>query len=101
VFQNREAIVASLRRLREQRGLGLRELARRIDAAPGVVSLVERGLRGVPPGLAMRWALELHISTRQLFLLAATARVEHRREIAAQELARILAGQPIEEEGKS
>lgn len=93
--------MASLRRLREQRGLGLRELARRIDAAPGVVSLAERGLRGIPPGSATRWATELRISTRQLFLYAAAARLEHRRAIAEQEIARVLAGQPIEEEGKS
>lgn len=78
----------TLREARERRGLSLRRLEEEIAVHRGMLSQVERGERRIPHGIAGPWARALGLSVRQLFALSDAAQAEHRREIAAEELAR-------------
>jgi transcriptional regulator with XRE-family HTH domain len=83
----------TLRGLREERGLGLDQLARRLGInSSGPLSLIERGRRRPTLAIARGLAAEYGISTQAVFLLAYEAEEEYRREIARQELARVLSG---------
>jgi mannose-6-phosphate isomerase-like protein (cupin superfamily)/DNA-binding XRE family transcriptional regulator len=57
---------ASLRRIREMRGLGVRELARRTDLSPSLISRVERG--AATPSVATLFVLQsaLEVSVAEL-----------------------------------
>jgi transcriptional regulator with XRE-family HTH domain len=58
---------ARVRRAREQRGIGLRELARRINVSPSLISQIERGK--AMPSVATLYAMvsELDVSLDSLF----------------------------------
>jgi transcriptional regulator with XRE-family HTH domain len=63
-----------LRRVREQRGLSARELARRIQCSPSLISQIERGLSA--PSVGMLYALATELRTSLDFLFSATAPAE-------------------------
>jgi transcriptional regulator with XRE-family HTH domain/mannose-6-phosphate isomerase-like protein (cupin superfamily) len=69
----------SLRRIREARGLGVRELARRIDVSPSLISRIERGT--VMPSVATLFALQsaLDVSVAELLGETLPAGVEIQR----------------------
>jgi mannose-6-phosphate isomerase-like protein (cupin superfamily)/DNA-binding XRE family transcriptional regulator len=56
-----------LRRVREDRGLSVRELARRISCSPSLVSQIERGLSAPSVGILYAMATELRASLDFLF----------------------------------
>src|SRR6516162_9442637 len=56
-----------LRQVREQRGLSARELARRIQCSPGLISQIERGLSAPSVGMLYALATELRTSLDFLF----------------------------------
>jgi len=60
-----------LRQVREQRGLSVRELARRTQCSPSLVSQIERGLSA--PSVGMLYALATELRTSLDFLFSATA----------------------------
>jgi DNA-binding XRE family transcriptional regulator/mannose-6-phosphate isomerase-like protein (cupin superfamily) len=60
-----------LRRVREERGLSVRELARRISCSPSLISQIERGLSAPSVGILYAIATELRASLD--FLFGATA----------------------------
>ncbi|HEV2450999.1 MAG TPA: XRE family transcriptional regulator [Streptosporangiaceae bacterium] len=60
-----------LRQVREQRGLSARELARRIECSPSLISQIERGLSA--PSVGMLYALATELRTSLDFLFAVTA----------------------------
>jgi len=59
-----------LRRVREDRGLSARELARRIRCSPSLISQIERGLSA--PSVGMLYALASELRTSLDFLFGAT-----------------------------
>ncbi len=61
-----------LRRVREERGLSVRELARRISCSPSLISQIERGRSAPSVGILYAIASELRASLD--FLFGATAR---------------------------
>ena len=60
-----------LRQVREQRGLSARELARRIQCSPSLISQIERGLSA--PSVGMLYALATELRTSLDFLFNTTA----------------------------
>ena len=56
-----------LRRVREDRGLSVRELARRINCSPSLISQIERGLSAPSVGILYAIATELRASLDFLF----------------------------------
>jgi transcriptional regulator with XRE-family HTH domain/mannose-6-phosphate isomerase-like protein (cupin superfamily) len=60
-----------LRRVREERGLSVRELARRISCSPSLISQIERGLSAPSVGILYAMATELRASLDFLFGTAA------------------------------
>jgi transcriptional regulator with XRE-family HTH domain/mannose-6-phosphate isomerase-like protein (cupin superfamily) len=60
-----------LRRVREERGLSVRELARRISCSPSLISQIERGLSAPSVGILYAIATELRASLDFLFGVAA------------------------------
>ena len=65
-----------LRKVRELRGLSARELARRIDCSPSLISQIERGLSA--PSVGMLYALATELRTSLDFLFGASpAGVDH------------------------
>ncbi len=60
-----------LRQVREQRGLSVRELARRTQCSPSLISQIERGLSA--PSVGMLYALATELRTSLDFLFNATA----------------------------
>ena len=60
-----------LRQVREQRGLSARELARRIQCSPSLISQIERGLTA--PSVGMLYALATELRTSLDFLFGAAA----------------------------
>src|SRR5579859_6171140 len=62
-----------LRQVREQRGLSARELARRIQCSPSLISQIERGLSAPSVGMLYALATELRTSLDFLFAVAAPA----------------------------
>src|SRR5262252_4115559 len=56
-----------LRRVREDRGLSVRELARRINCSPSLISQIERGLSAPSVGILYAMATELRASLDFLF----------------------------------
>ena len=58
-----------LRQVREQRGLSARELARRIQCSPSLISQIERGLSA--PSVGMLYALATELRTSLDFLFSA------------------------------
>ena len=62
-----------LRQVREQRGLSARELARRIQCSPSLISQIERGLSAPSVGMLYALATELRTSLDFLFSAAAPA----------------------------
>ncbi len=60
-----------LRRVREDRGLSVRELARRISCSPSLISQIERGLSAPSVGILYALATELRTSLDFLFGVAA------------------------------
>jgi mannose-6-phosphate isomerase-like protein (cupin superfamily)/DNA-binding XRE family transcriptional regulator len=60
-----------LRAVREERGLSVRELARRISCSPSLISQIERGLSAPSVGILYAMATELRASLD--FLFGATA----------------------------
>src|SRR5215471_11612401 len=58
-----------LRQVREQRGLSARELARRIQCSPSLISQIERGLSA--PSVGMLYALATELRTSLDFLFGA------------------------------
>jgi len=60
-----------LRRVREERGLSVRELARRISCSPSLISQIERGLSAPSVGILYAIATELRASLDFLFGAAA------------------------------
>jgi transcriptional regulator with XRE-family HTH domain len=60
-----------LRRVREDRGLSVRELARRISCSPSLISQIERGLSAPSVGVLYAMATELRASLDFLFGVAA------------------------------
>jgi len=56
-----------LRQVREQRGLSARELARRIQCSPSLISQIERGLSAPSVGILYALATELRTSLDFLF----------------------------------
>jgi transcriptional regulator with XRE-family HTH domain len=56
-----------LRRVREDRGLSVRELARRISCSPSLISQIERGLSAPSVGILYALASELRTSLDFLF----------------------------------
>lgn len=56
-----------LRRVRETRGLSVRELARRISCSPSLISQIERGLSAPSVGILYALATELRTSLDFLF----------------------------------
>ena len=56
-----------LRRVREDRGLSVRELARRINCSPSLISQIERGLSAPSVGILYAIASELRASLDFLF----------------------------------
>jgi transcriptional regulator with XRE-family HTH domain len=56
-----------LRRVREHRGLSVRELARRINCSPSLISQIERGLSAPSVGILYAIASELRASLDFLF----------------------------------
>lgn len=63
-------LAESLRRIREMRGLGLRELARRIDVSPSLISRIEGGT--VMPSVATLFALQSALDVTVAELLGET-----------------------------
>src|SRR5215831_4341301 len=63
-----------LRQVREQRGLSARELARRIQCSPSLISQIERGLSA--PSVGMLYALATELRTSLDFLFSAAAPAE-------------------------
>ncbi len=59
-----------LRRVREDRGLSARELARRINCSPSLISQIERGLSAPSVGILYAIATELRASLDFLFGVA-------------------------------
>lgn len=59
-----------LRKVRELRGLSARELARRIDCSPSLISQIERGLSA--PSVGMLYALASELRTSLDFLFGAS-----------------------------
>jgi transcriptional regulator with XRE-family HTH domain len=59
-----------LRRVREDRGLSVRELARRISCSPSLISQIERGLSAPSVGMLYALASELRTSLDFLFGVA-------------------------------
>src|SRR6516162_3825513 len=59
-----------LRQVREQRGLSARELARRIQCSPSMISQIERGLSA--PSVGMLYALATELRTSLDFLFSTT-----------------------------
>jgi transcriptional regulator with XRE-family HTH domain len=59
-----------LRRVREDRGLSVRELARRISCSPSLISQIERGLSAPSVGILYAIASELRASLDFLFGVA-------------------------------
>ena len=59
-----------LRRVREERGLSVRELARRIRCSPSLISQIERGLSAPSVGILYAIASELRASLDFLFGVA-------------------------------
>jgi transcriptional regulator with XRE-family HTH domain/mannose-6-phosphate isomerase-like protein (cupin superfamily) len=59
-----------LRRVREDRGLSVRELARRIQCSPSLISQIERGLSAPSVGILYAIATELRASLDFLFGVA-------------------------------
>ena len=64
-----------LRRVRQQRGLSVRELARRISCSPSLISQIERGLSAPSVGVLYALASELQTSLDFLFGVAGPADV--------------------------
>ena len=62
-----------LRRVREERGLSVRELARRISCSPSLISQIERGLSAPSVGILYAIATELLASLDFLFGAASGA----------------------------
>jgi transcriptional regulator with XRE-family HTH domain len=62
-----------LRRVREDRGLSVRELARRISCSPSLISQIERGLSAPSVGILYALASELRTSLDFLFGVGAPA----------------------------
>lgn len=62
-----------LRRVREDRGLSVRELARRISCSPSLISQIERGLSAPSVGILYALASELRTSLDFLFAVDAPA----------------------------
>src|SRR5215469_15752320 len=62
-----------LRQVREQRGLSVRELARRTQCSPSLISQIERGLSAPSVGMLYALATELRTSLDFLFSAAAPA----------------------------
>ncbi len=60
-----------LRAVREERGLSVRELARRISCSPSLISQIERGLSAPSVGILYAIATELRASLDFLFGVAA------------------------------
>jgi transcriptional regulator with XRE-family HTH domain len=60
-----------LRRVREERGLSVRELARRISCSPSLISQIERGLSA--PSVGVLYALASELRTSLDFLFGAAA----------------------------
>jgi transcriptional regulator with XRE-family HTH domain len=63
-----------LRQVREQRGLSARELARRIQCSPSLISQIERGLSA--PSVGMLYALATELRTSLDFLFSAETPAE-------------------------
>ena len=63
-----------LRQVREQRGLSARELARRIQCSPSLISQIERGLSA--PSVGMLYALATELRTSLDFLFSAAVPAE-------------------------
>jgi transcriptional regulator with XRE-family HTH domain len=59
-----------LRRVREERGLSVRELARRINCSPSLISQIERGLSAPSVGILYAIASQLRTSLDFLFGVA-------------------------------
>jgi transcriptional regulator with XRE-family HTH domain len=72
VFDNSRSseLGESLRRIREMRGLGVRELARRIEVSPSLISRIERGT--VMPSVATLFALQSALDVTVAELLGET-----------------------------
>src|SRR5262249_56460574 len=62
-----------LRRVREERGLSVRELGRRISCSPSLISQIERGLSAPSVGILYAIATELRASLDFLFGAASGA----------------------------
>src|SRR6516164_1542521 len=60
-----------LRQVREQRGLSARELARRVQCSPSLISQIERGRSA--PSVGMLYALATELRTSLDFLFGAQA----------------------------
>ena len=72
-FDPGAALGPRLRQVREQRGLSARELARRIQCSPSLISQIERGLSAPSVGMLYALATELRTSLDFLFSAAAPA----------------------------
>jgi transcriptional regulator with XRE-family HTH domain len=66
-FDPASALGPRLREVREERGLAVRELARRIGCSASLISQVERGISSPSAGMLYALATELHASLDYLF----------------------------------
>src|SRR5215472_14176419 len=73
-FDPGAALGPRLRQVREQRGLSARELARRIQCSPSLISQIERGLSA--PSVGMLYALATELRTSLDFLFSAAVPAE-------------------------
>jgi len=66
-FDPGSALGPRLREVREQRGLSVRELARRVGCSPSLISQIERGVSAPSSGMIYLLAVELRASLDYLF----------------------------------
>jgi transcriptional regulator with XRE-family HTH domain len=72
---NGAVIGGKLRAERERQGLTVREMARRVDVSPSLVSQIERGL--VTPSVATLWSMTAELGLAMDGLFTGTEQVEH------------------------
>lgn len=66
-FDPGSALGPRLREVREERGLTVRELARRVECSPSLISQIERGISTPSAGMSYALAVELGASLDYLF----------------------------------
>lgn len=88
-FDPGSALGPRLREVREQRGLSVRELARRVGCSASLISQIERGVSAPSSGMIYLLAVELRASLDYLFDAVPPAEQPPEQEAAA------IAGRPL------